>query len=121
MQTRFYKCLKLMRLFQGDSAFFPSVVRSVLLFSSLSLASCATSGTSSADPFETRLMSLEKRAMYARAHKVQAEQDAIRLANASFVDVQLPEPDYSDGPDVVSSQGKVASRKGVPIGKVSAN
>lgn len=87
------------------------------------LVGCVTSGVSDADPFETRLRSLEQRAMYARSSKVQAEQDAIRRANAAFVDVQLPEPDYSDGPEVVSSQGKVAStqRKGAPIGRVSAN
>jgi hypothetical protein len=87
------------------------------------LSGCATTGVSQADPFETRLLSLEQRAMYARANKVQSEQEAIRRANAAFANVQLPEPDYSDGPDVVSTQGKVAStqRKGAPIGRVSAN
>lgn len=105
----------------GDMSVFSLISRLVVLAVSLLLIGCATSGVSDADPFESRLMSLEQRAMYARSNKVKAEQDAMLRAQASFVDVQLPEPDYSDGPDVVSPQAKVASseRKGVPIGRVS--
>ena len=118
MQTRFH---------QGLNAMSSSRMRAVLvslagILTILAFPGCATSGVSDADPFETRLMTLEQRAMYARSSKVRAEQDAIRRANASFVDVQLPEPDYSEGPDVVAPQSKVAaSRKGAPIGKVTAN
>lgn len=85
------------------------------------LGGCATPGGADADPFESRLMSLEQRALYARSSKVRAEQDAIRRASAAFTDVPLPEPDYSEGPDVVSPQSKVAAtqRKGAPIGRVS--
>lgn len=91
-----------------------------VLLLALALPACASLGVSDADPFESRLMSLEQRAMSARSSKVRAEQDAMRHAQASF-DVQLPEPDYSDGPDVVAPQSKVAAtqRKGAPIGKVT--
>ncbi len=88
----------------------------------LAFPGCATSGVSDADPFETRLMTLEQRAMYARSSKVRAEQDAIRRANASFVDVQLPELDYSrDRMSWLRKARMAASRKGAPIGKVTAN
>lgn len=91
-----------------------------VLLLALALPACASLGVSDADPFESQLMSLEQRAMYARSSKVRAEQDAMRRAQVAY-DVQLPEPDYSDGPDVVTPQSKVAStqRKGAPIGKVS--
>ena len=123
MRTQVIHRLTTMRLPGREVALLSDVARLLILATSLVLVGCATSGVSDADPFETRLMSLEKRAMYARSSKVRAEQDAMRRANASFVDVQLPEPDYADGPDVVAPQSKVAAaqRKGAPIGKVSAN
>ncbi len=54
--------------------------------------------------------------MRLRASEVQEQQEMLRQARMSW-----PEPDFSKTPDVMVADAPVASRKGNPIGRITAN
>lgn len=95
----------------GRSAVFLSLAGVLLGFSA-----CSTTNVTAVDPLESRLMALENRSMRLRAGEVQELQEMLHQARQSW-----PEPDFSKTPDVIVADAPVASRKGNPIGRITAN
>lgn len=96
--------------------FFGRLVSLSLAGVSLSLSACSSANVATVDPLESRLMALENRSMRLRASEVQEQQEMLRQARMSW-----PEPDFSKTPDVIVADAPVASRKGNPIGRITAN